>query len=247
MKQIWGLAGASITAWLLCAASPAQEASEPRALIDKAIRAMGGEANLTKFKGMTWKEKGTFYGMGEGVPYSGSYALELPNRFRMEIDNAFIIVLDGDQGWVESNGQVRDMGKEQLDAQKEAQYARWVASLLPLKDQAFSLKALPDTKVGERSAAGVVVSHKGHRDVTLYFDKETGRLIRIEHRERAGDQGGKEVSAETGYQDYKEFQGVQCPTKVVIKRDGKPFVDAEAIEIKLMEKVDPVKFAKPKP
>src|SRR5437016_2668742 len=42
----------------------ADDKEEARATIDRAIKATGGEGKLVKLKAMTWKEKGTFYGMG---------------------------------------------------------------------------------------------------------------------------------------------------------------------------------------
>src|SRR5262245_7194973 len=46
----------------------AGEDKEMRALIAKAIKAMGGEDKLAKYKAVTLKGAGTFYGQGEGLP-----------------------------------------------------------------------------------------------------------------------------------------------------------------------------------
>src|SRR5262245_38110155 len=104
--------------------SPAAAAdqAEPRAIIDKAIAAAGGREKLTKFTAQTWKEKGTYYGMGQGLPYTGRYAMQMPNKFRMEIENVFTLVVDGDKGWIKSQGNTQDMTKEQLATQQEHLY-----------------------------------------------------------------------------------------------------------------------------
>src|SRR2546427_242862 len=75
-----------------------------RAIVTRAIQAAGGEAKLAKFQAFTWKEKGTYYGMGEGLPYTGVYAINRPSQFRMEIEGVFIVVVNGDKGWVQAGG-----------------------------------------------------------------------------------------------------------------------------------------------
>src|SRR5205823_4959970 len=147
---------------------------EARAIIDRAIQATGGEAALTKNAAATWNETGTFYGMGDGLPYKGAYASQPPAKFKMAIENVFTMIVNGDKGWV--NGM--DMTAEQLSEMKENNYAGWVATLVPLKDKAFKLTAIGESKVGDQPAVGVKVTHDGHRDVKLYFNKDGGLLVR---------------------------------------------------------------------
>lgn len=227
------------------AASGADDQASARAVIDKAIKAAGGEKNLAKFNAHTWKEKGTYHGMGEGVPYTGKYAVQWPGQFRMEIENVFIIVLDGDKGWISAQGTTKEMDKDQLAEQKEGLYAGWVTTLLPLKDKAFTLAPLGESRVENRPAVGIRVSRKDHRDVNLFFDKESGLLLKTERRARAEEQGGKEVTQEVYLQDYQKIEGANIPKKIVIKRDGKPFVEAENQDLKIADKLDKSVFAKP--
>src|SRR5205807_2708706 len=68
---------------------------DARAIVNKAIQAAGGEKKLAKHNAVTMKEKGTYYGMGEGLPYTGNYSFQWPNQFRMEIEGVFLIVVNG--------------------------------------------------------------------------------------------------------------------------------------------------------
>ncbi|MGE3805072.1 MAG: hypothetical protein AB7K24_10410 [Gemmataceae bacterium] len=224
---------------------PAQDADKTRAVIDKALKAMGGEAKLEKFKAQTWKEKGTYYGMGDGLPYTGTYAIQWPYQFKMEITDVFTTVLNGDKGWIKSMGETMEMTKEQVAEQRENQYAGWVTTLAPLKDKAYQLSLLKESKVGDRPAVGIKVAHKDHRDVSLFFDKESGLLIKSEFRTKSQEQGGKEVLQEMYYSDYKEVEGIKIPSKIKILRDGKKFVEAENTDIKPMGKLPDSVFGKP--
>jgi hypothetical protein len=207
---------------------------EPRAIIDRAIQAAGGEEALNKNKAQTWNETGTFYGMGDGIPYKGAYASQPPDKFKMEIQNVFTIVVNGDKASFGGG----DASPEQLSELKEDNYVRWISGLLPLKDQAFKLSAIGEAKVGDQPAVGVQVSHQGHRDVKLYFNKDNGLLVKVVARVKAEELGGKEVDQEIQRSNFKEMSGIKVPTKVAIQRDGKKFVEAEISDWKGTEKLD---------
>jgi hypothetical protein len=239
------MALAALIVLIAASAVRADDQGEARKIVDKAIVAMGGEANLAKYKAMTFKGKGTFYGMGQGLPYTGDWAAEPPHRFRMSIEGAFILVLNGDKGWVSAGGATSEMTKEQLEATKEDNYAHWVTLLTPLKDKGFSLSAIGEEKIENRPAVGVKVTHKGHRDINIYFDKETNLLVKVSRRATPADQGGKEVLVEQFLSDYKEVNGVKVAAKMVDKRDGQPYVDGEIFDVKLAEKLDDKVFDKP--
>src|SRR5262249_52030973 len=128
---------------------PAYGPPDPQTTIDKGIKAQGGEANMAKFKAMTWTETGKYYGMGDGLPYTGTYAVQWHGQFCMEIKEVYTVLLEGDKGRYKAGGETKEMTKEELAEQKEGQHAGWVASLRPLKDKKYTLKALGVIKVGE--------------------------------------------------------------------------------------------------
>jgi hypothetical protein len=170
--------------------------------------------------------------MGNPIEFTGNYAVDWPDKFRAEIEGYAIIVLNGDKGWMQTMGETKEMDAEQLAEQKETNYAGYVATLLPLKDKAYTLTSLGEVKVGDRPALGVKVSSKGHRDVELYFDKDTNLLIKSQTRVKSREQEGKEMDQESLYADYKEVDGAKVPMKVTINREGKVYVESENSDLK---------------
>ncbi len=233
------------------AAARADEQDEIKARLDKAIKAHGGEEKLAKPKPSTAKVKGKFYGMGDGAEYT----LELSNtltqmRFELDFEIAgtkFKItqVVNGDKGWMKINDATMDLGKDEFEEAKEGFYVNKIMNLVPLKEKEYKLSPLGESKVGKKSAVGIKVSHKGHSDVNLLFDKETGLLIKTETTIKDFQAGGQEVAQETIMGEYKEFDGRKVATKVVINRDGKPYVDGETTDYKFHDKLDDNVFAKP--
>ncbi len=219
---------------------------DARGIVNKAIEAIGGEAKLAKHNAVTFKEKGTYYGMGEGFPFIGIYAVQWPSQFRMEIEGVFTIVLDGDKGWVMSGGDTKEMSKEQITTQLNDHRAAWMSTLLPLKDKAFTLKTLKDAKVGKHETRVVEAKRKDFPMMKFYFDKASNLLVKMEHKTKAAEMEFKEVTADTVFSDYRVVDGVKVAHKMVMHRDGKLFVEAEVTEMNAAGKLDAKMFAMPK-
>ena len=243
MRKTWC---AAFVVCLVLGPARAEDKGEPMALVNKAIKAAGGADKLTKFQAQTWKEKGTYYGMGEGLPYTATNAVQWPDKYSMNIHGYFVIVLNGNKGWMKPEGaEAMEMQKEQLEEQMESHYGGWVSTLVPLKGKGFTLTALDETKVDGKPASGIKIAHKGHGDVSLWFDKDSGLLVKSAQRLKSAQQGGKEVLHEGFFSNYQAVQGVQIPMKIVVHQDGKKLVEAENHDVKLAEKLDDKTFAKP--
>ncbi len=232
--------------FLVCVNLVAAGEGDPRAIVNKAIAAIGGEAKLAKHNAVNFVEKGTYYGMGDGLPFNGIYAIQWPNQLRMEIEGAFLIVLDGDKGWISSGGEAKEMSKEQLATQRHDHRAAWMSTLLPLKDKAFTLKILEDAKVGTHDTRVIEATRKDFPAMKLYFDKKSNLLVKTEHKTKAAELEFKDVTTDTLYSDYRDVDGVKVPFKMVMNRDGKIFVEAEVTEMKAVGNHDAKVFEMPK-
>ena len=235
--------GTLLLAWSGVARSGGDD--DAREIVNKAIKAMGGEKALAKHQTATWTEKGTYYGMGDGLPFTAKYSMQLPDKFKMEIEGVFTLVMNGDKGWISSSGDTKEMSKEELAAQKSDHRAGYIAMLVPLKDKAFTLTMLPEAKVDDKAAVGIKVTRKDYPEVKLYFDKKTHLLVKSEFPSKAAEEKFKDVMASMYYTNYKEIDGAQVPTHLVMKRDGKLFVEADVAEMKAVGKLDNSVFAKP--
>lgn len=244
---------AVLTFGVVLAATPGVRADDAaaRAVVDKAIKAHGGADTLAKFPASTAKFKGTFHGMGQGIPFTGETASHKGDRHRFEVTveaggQKFQLghVFAADKGWVKANGETKEMDKDELTEAREEAHAAWVATLAPLKDKAFGLSLIGEVQVEGKPAVGVKVSHKDRRDVNLYFDKGTGLLVKTESRVK-DESSGQEVTDEGFLSDYKDVQGTKQAMKLVVKRDGKLYVEGEVSELTLAESLDASVFAKP--
>lgn len=250
MKYGWRVVCCVAFAGLATSAS-ADDRGAARAIVDKAIKAVGGAEKLEKLRAATYHTRGTLHAMDAAVPFTSEQVSQYPDQERVQIESElagmkfkFVSVLNRDKGWIQLGGETREMEREKLAEAKEAMYTQeLVARLLPLRSADVTLSPLGAAQVAGRPAVGLKVTSKGHRDVNIYFDKESAWPLKAEFA--AKDESGKEVNQEVLYSDYRDVDGVKVPGRYVIKRGGKVFLESEVSDYKLEERVDEGRFEKP--
>jgi hypothetical protein len=258
MRILLSATSAAFLLFAFAGAGRADDQVDLQKVIDNAIKAQGGAENLNKYKAVTLKMKGKFYMGEEGTDFTGELATQEPGKSRIDLSfeimgkqAKFIQVFDGAKGWKQVKlGDMtvvdEELNKESVAEAKESDYAGSVGRLVVLKKKGFKLEPLGEVKVGDKPAIGVRVTHKGHRDISLFFDKKTGLMVKSERVIKDPDQGGDtEITQAELYEDYKDVKGVKHAHKLTITRDGKKHVDAEITEVKPAEKLDENIFSKP--
>jgi hypothetical protein len=223
----------------------------PRALIEKAIAAHGGEKVLARFQASHSRSKGKIHA-GAPVDFTAEEDVQLPDKFRSALHveangkNITIIqVFDGKKGWVTNMGKTTDLDDKANKEIQEILHAMRVGNLVGvLRDKTFTLALLGDLKVKDKDAVGVRVSHPGKRDVNLYFDKTSGLLAKMETR-ALNPLNMQECNQEKFFADYHEVDGRKSPRKVEVHNDGQLFVEVEVLELQLLDRHDDSTFKRP--
>ncbi|MCI0376142.1 MAG: hypothetical protein L0215_00905 [Gemmataceae bacterium] len=155
---------------------------DAKSIVDRAVKAHGGAENLAKFKAQSWKAKGTMTVAGMKMVYNADYLFVSPNKFRFDLEMeaggkkmTISAATDGKNAWEQAPPLVRDMAKDKQAEFHHNVYVMHLLQIAPLKDKAFTLTPLGESKLGDRTLVGVKVSHAGQRDVALHFDKKTSR------------------------------------------------------------------------
>ncbi len=221
-------------------------------ILDKAIKALGGEAKLSKLEAYSIKSKGTVaFGGNENKIVSESTVAGL-DRFRQEFEvesqgNQFqgVFVLNGDKAWRKNAGNnTAEVDADAIANEKRSVYLQVIpGTILPLKTKAFKVETADDETVAGNPTAVLKVTGPEGKSFTLAFDKQSGLPVKLEAKV-IGFQGA-EVIQETTYSDFTDFNGIKRPTRIESKRNGQPFGNVEVIGFKAIEKVDPKTFDKP--
>lgn len=244
LRPLLGLAAALA----LSTAAAGARAQDANAVVEKGIKALGGEEALSKIKAATWKTKTTITFNGNENQATTTTTVQGLDHFRQELDgefngNAFraVTVLNGDKGSRSFGGNQQELDKDALANQKRTVYLTLIPmTLVQLKRKDFKLESAPDETVDGKPAAGVKVTGPDGKDFKLYFDKESGLPVRMVAKV-AGFMGN-EFTQETTFSDYKDVAGVRKAMRIVSKRDGQPFMTQQITEFKLLDTVDPKTF-----
>ncbi len=215
-------------------------------IIDKAVKAHGGEANLAKFKAYHMHFKGTRDIQGNNVPYTQEVFFQFPDKLKETTTLDFMgqeivssMIVNGNEVSFTARGQDKPVSESFRKEMQEALHAARLRIALALNDKELKFAPLGEVQVNGKPAVGLKVSAKGRRDVNLFFDKESGLLVK---GERQFLQGDNEVREERIVEEFQEVQGVKIGKKMRLLRDGQKLLEVEVTKAKLLEKLDDALF-----
>jgi hypothetical protein len=177
---------------LPCAAHPAappRRDEAPRALIRRAIRAAGLEVAGERYA-VRRKFKMQSGSLGPSIKVEATGVLsqqaggevgrvDLDMKFPGLTNNKMVIVSNGKKSWRSYGTQVQDLTEAELKENTRQAHQERVAALVGLlTDRRFTFTPLGESKVDRRPALGVKVSCKDRPDVSLYFDRRSGLLVK---------------------------------------------------------------------
>ncbi|HYT94144.1 MAG TPA: hypothetical protein VEL76_35840 [Gemmataceae bacterium] len=249
MRRVVVLSVAALL-WLGWVLSARAQEDESRAVVAKAIKAMGGEKLLASLKAAHLKAKGKAH-MPMEFPFTAELLIQEPDKTKFVIDaeimgmNIQVIrVVNGKKGWESVLGMTKELDAQDIEEAQAMMKVEQVIGLVVLKDKRYKLSPLGEAKVEGRDAVGVQVTKKGVRDVNLFFDKQNHMLVKAEYR--ALDPNKQEVTQEKIFPEYKTLgSGLKVPAKMILNNDGKRFIDAEITDVTIVERHDDSVFAKP--
>lgn len=231
---------------VLAGHSPASE-KEAREIVDRAIKAQGGVAALTRAAQCKRTDTGTQTLQGKDVPFTSYVVRSLPDKVRLQIEinrkAKTTIVVSGERGWQQDGGApAAALNAPRLRELREEAYLWWLTTLVPLTKPGVTLATVPDIKVDGEATAGIKVESRGHRDVRMFFSKRSGALVKIESQSSLG---GIKVNKEYFYSGYRDFDGAKLPTKELQKIDGQKWTAFTIGDYAFPEKIEGGTFSKP--
>jgi len=212
----------------------------PAEVIERYIQAVGGMEALQKISSRVEKGSVAMFGHQLSVeilaqsPGRYSSILHLPNGESSTI-------YDGHNGWMAFPGRpVRDMGAADRDAARMDADLRFPADAKQLFTELRVAK--PETIDG-REAYQILGIRAGQPPVQLYFDEQSGLLVRLE---RYAESPLGLYPTQINYAEYRETDGVKVPFRLTTARPGSS-VTIHLDSVQQNVAIDESKFAKPSP
>jgi photosynthetic reaction center cytochrome c subunit len=219
------------------AASPLGPTAEQ--LLDKYVQAVGGAAAINKVTSRVMT--GTIDFGGKSLPID-IYSKDPDKRisFTHMPDGDSITAFDGRDGWLVSPGRpgAREMHGGELDAAAIDADLHLATHLKPMFKE---MKVQGLEKIGDHEAYQVVGQSEGKPPLQLYFDEQSGLLVRLV---RYADTALGLLPTQIDYADYRDTNGVKIPYRWTLARPSGRFT-IQVSEVKQNAPVDDAKFAKP--
>jgi len=207
-------------------------------LVEKYVQAAGGAAAIDKITSRVMK--GTIDFGGKSFPidfYSKDPEKRISYAHMPEGDS--VTGFNGHEGWLGMAGRpLREMHGGDIDG------AAIDADLhLPthLKQMFAAMRTRGTEKIGDREAYVVMAKTGAKPPVILYFDQQTGLLVRLV---RYGETALGRMPTQIDYADYRETDGVKIPYRWTLARPSGRFT-IQVSEVKDNVPVDDAKFVKP--
>ena len=222
--------------------------TDATAIVDKAMKALGGEEKLRKIEAATWKTKGmTKLGDNEDHEFTGSsyhaeasIAFDRSNRSNSKAKSQGRGDPECGQGLAHGRRHALAARRSRCPPETCGVPCGDPGHVHAMKGKAFKVKAAGEELVGGQPAVVLKVTCPDGNDISISFDKASGLPVKAVGKVFALD--GQELTQETTYSDYKDFGGIKTATKLESKIDGKPDRKHEVTEFKILDKVDPLTF-----
>jgi hypothetical protein len=251
MKKLIGRVFVALLVAVLGGPARADNDKETKAIIDMAIKAIGGEQKLAAVRAVTWKVQGKLYFLNKENDFTRQVTVQGLDHYRNETPGEMngtstVIVLSGDKGWLKlPNNMKRALDEKGVAGQKRTVFRLLAATtIVPLRAKGTKLAKMGEEMVGDKPAVGVKITEADGMEFTLYFDKETGLPVK-EVEKFAGAKGNDERIIETIFGDYRDFGGIKKATKIETKVNGQKQTEQEITDFKVLDKVDPNTFSEP--
>jgi photosynthetic reaction center cytochrome c subunit len=218
----------------------AKEASGPAAdqLFDKYLKSVGGEAAIDKVTSRVMKGTITF---GDRKVPIEIYSKSPDKRVAITHtpDGESITAFDGREGWLGiPKHPVREMHGPDIDAAAMDADLQFPAHL---KEMFGKVEVRGTEKVGDHDTYLVVGQREGKTPLRLYFDEQSGLLIRMI---RFGETPLGRLPTQIDYADYRETGGVKIPFRWTVARPGGRFT-IQLSDVMQNVPVDDAKFTRP--
>ncbi len=209
-------------------------------VLEKYTQALGGAEAIQKITSRV--SKGSL-AMGGGSQLPIEIFAKAPDKrisvMRQPNGRESLTAYDGKMGWLGGTGRpAREMNAAETAAARFDADFHFAAHV---KKSLVQLRVVRPEKIGEREMTVVIGRMTGQPPTRLYFDPETGLLVRVV---RFVETALGRLPTQIDYADYREADGVKTPFRWSIARPNGRFT----IQIEQMQQnvpIDDAKFAAP--
>jgi len=184
----------------------------PETVLKKAVEGSGGEAAIAAIKDITLK--GSLSIMGQNIDIEERHVF--PSAYDLKVSMGGMVIqnesLNNGNAVMVQQGNNIPVDERKMEELKEKTAFFSEKYYLNQKDYKFTLTGIEP--VDGKEAYVLKVTTPQGRELTNFYDKNSGLLVKSSFEQEAGPMGT--IVVQTYLKDYKPFNGVQIPTKVSV-------------------------------
>jgi hypothetical protein len=225
------------------------QAQEPAAdaVLDRAIKALGGEKMLSKSKAFVWKgyRKRQMHTQKRQVTIQGLDRARYETVLDQFNCTTCTTVVNGDEVWRRFAGTTEKLqGFGALEIKQYICLEAIPITLLPIKTNGLKYRAAADVNIGGKAASVLKITGPDGKELTLCFEKESG--LPVKEIATVSTLFDGDCTMEAAFSNYKEFGGIKKATRIEVTLAGELAYVVEVTEFKVLSKVAPETFSLPK-
>jgi photosynthetic reaction center cytochrome c subunit len=212
----------------------------PEQLLDRYVEAAGGAAAIDKITSRVMKGTIDFGGKSIAIDiYSKDPDKRISFTHMPKGDS--VTAFNGSEGWLGMAGRpLREMHGGDLDG---ASIDADLHLATHLRAMFTGMKVEGTEKIGDHEAYIVVGQREGRPPIRLFFDQQTGLLVRMV---RFGETALGRLPTQIDYADYRDANGVKVPYQWTLARPSGRFT-IQVSDLQQNVPVEDGKFLKPAP
>ena len=226
-----------------------EEAEQAKRQVELAIRAHGGNDNLSRMRScFICRQIGQSTPPGQIIPTDREWQISFPERIYVTVtlpnQSPSVEWCSESGGWLRLGASTNELPADMLDDLRTQLYIFSLFTIRPLRNEEFVLKPLPDTTVQGRPAKAIKVMQKDHPQIELDFDAQTNLLVRI-FMQRKLPQVNALMDHQILLSQHKGFEGIQLPTHWIESNDGQVRMNLDNAEYRFPAEIPAKVFEKP--
>lgn len=171
-----------LAASLLLAPATVVAQTRPSILLDRAIKAAGGEERLKQYRGFEWTGFGIVHIPNRDIAIRGTWEIQPPDSAVVATYDTMRgpattrrLIIAATRGWLLKDTTFTTLPDDLLAEEQHQYYLYSLLRLVTLKEKGVKLQGVFPDSAGH---AGFTVERKGRLPVTMYFDS-AGRVVRM--------------------------------------------------------------------
>ena len=222
--------------------------ARPSTLLDRAMKAAGGESRLREYRGLEWTGLGVVHIPDRDITIRGTWEIQPPDSAVVATYDTTrgpgtlrYLIVAGARGWIKRDTVFTPLPEDILAEEQHQYYLYSLLRLVPLKEKGVKLHAVFPDSAGTRRVPGGASGTTAGDDVLRFGGTggADGDAVRA-----AGAGGGRPAGARAS-RARPTSNGVRWFKRMEILRAGKPYFDLDVDSLAMKRSIEDPLLAGP--